>query len=92
MSNYEVFDILEGVKKRKPRNQLATITYETIKYLENSSSKGQTPEKIKEFMKSMELFKLTKCEKLSLINLCPKTALEIQLVSPQKYYLMLNTM
>ncbi|XP_063974247.1 DNA-directed RNA polymerase III subunit RPC9 [Diachasmimorpha longicaudata] len=83
LSNFEVLDILKqikGNKKHKSRNQLATITYQTVRYLEDTPCKKQNPEKIQEFLKAVEGFKLTKCEKLTLINLCPKTAIEIQLI------------
>ncbi|XP_029674389.1 DNA-directed RNA polymerase III subunit RPC9 [Formica exsecta] len=82
LSNYEVLDILRNTKshkKQKP-NQLATITYQTIKYLESMPCKTQNPEKIKEFLKAMEPFKLTKAEKLALLNLCPTRPIEIQLL------------
>ncbi|XP_033216770.1 DNA-directed RNA polymerase III subunit RPC9 [Belonocnema kinseyi] len=83
LSNYEVLNILQSMKsnkKQKSEQQLATITYQTIKYLENTPSSKQSPEKIHNFLKAVEPFKLTKCEKLTLLNLCPKTALEIQLI------------
>lgn len=84
LSNYEVLDILQGAKSnkqhRKPHNQLATITYQTLRYLEDTPCKKHTPETITRFLKAVESFKLTKCEKLTLLNLCPSTALEIQLV------------
>lgn len=83
LSNHEVLNILQGMKSSKKQNseqQLATITYQTVKYLENIPSSKQSPEKIRSFLKAVESFKLTKCEKLTLLNLCPKTALEIQLI------------
>ncbi|XP_048507710.1 DNA-directed RNA polymerase III subunit RPC9 isoform X2 [Athalia rosae] len=84
LSNYEVLDILQGARSnrqhRKPHNQLATITYQTIRYLEDTPCKKQTPATISSFLKAVEALKLTKCEKLMLLNLCPSTALEIQLV------------
>ncbi|XP_015597279.1 DNA-directed RNA polymerase III subunit RPC9 isoform X2 [Cephus cinctus] len=84
LSNYEVLDILQGIKSNKKQkmtqNQLATITYQTIRYLEDTACKKQSPEKIQDFLRAVEGFKLTKCEKLALLNICPKTALEIQLV------------
>lgn len=81
LSNYEVLDILQNTKsyKQKP-NQLATITYQTTKYLENMPCKMQNPEKIREFLKAMESIKLTKAEKLALLNLCPTRPIEIQLL------------
>ncbi|XP_011506414.1 PREDICTED: DNA-directed RNA polymerase III subunit RPC9 [Ceratosolen solmsi marchali] len=83
LSNYEVLDILQSIKsnkKQKGQNQLATITYQTIRYLQDTPCKKQNPEKIKTFLAALEAFKLTKCEKLTLLNQCPKTALEIQLI------------
>lgn len=84
LSNYEVLDILQNIKANKKQkmkqNQLATITYQTVRYLEETPCKSQSPEKIKNFLKAVESFKLTKCEKLTLLNLCPKTPLEIQLI------------
>ena len=84
LSNYEVLDILQNIKANKKQkmkqNQLATITYQTVRYLEETPCKNQSPEKIKNFLKATEPFKLTKCEKLTLLNLCPKTPLEIQLI------------
>ncbi|XP_011862214.1 PREDICTED: DNA-directed RNA polymerase III subunit RPC9 [Vollenhovia emeryi] len=81
LSNYEVLNILRNTKSyKKSMNQLATITYQTIKYLEDTPCKKQSPEKIREFLKAMEPIKLTKAEKLTLLNLCPTTPLEIQLM------------
>lgn len=84
LSNYEVLDILQNIKSNKKQkmtqNQLATITYQTIRYLEDTPCKRQSPEKIREFLKVLEPFKLTKCEKLTLLNVCPKTQLEMQLI------------
>lgn len=84
LSNYEVLNLLQKIKSNKKQkmtqNQLATITYQTIRYLEDTPSKRQSPEKIKEFLKAVDPFKLTKCEKLTLLNVCPKTPLEIQLI------------
>ncbi|KAG7208921.1 hypothetical protein KM043_015100 [Ampulex compressa] len=84
LSNYEVLSILQNIKSNKKQkmtqNQLATITYQTIRYLEDTPCKRQTPETIRDFLKALESFKLTKCEKLTLLNVCPKTALEIQLI------------
>ncbi|XP_017880623.1 DNA-directed RNA polymerase III subunit RPC9 [Ceratina calcarata] len=84
LSNYEVLDILQNIKANKrqkmKQNQLATITYQTIRYLEETPCKKQSPEKIKGFLKALEPFKLSKCEKLTLLNVSPKTPLEIQLI------------
>ncbi|XP_014212239.1 DNA-directed RNA polymerase III subunit RPC9 [Copidosoma floridanum] len=83
LSNYEVLDILQNIKsKNKPKgqNQLATITYQTIRYLEDTPCKRHTPEKIKAFLTALGPFKLTKCEKLTLLNQCPTKDVDIQLI------------
>lgn len=84
LSNYEVLHMLQNIKSNKKQkmtqNQLATITYQTIRYLEDTPCKRQSPEKIREFLEAMAPFNLTKCEKLTLLNVCPKTPLEIQLI------------
>lgn len=84
LSNYEVLDILQSIKSNKKQkmiqNQLATITYQTIRFLEDTPCKNQSAEKIRKFLQAIEPFNLTKCEKLTLLNVCPKTALEIQLI------------
>ncbi|XP_076160039.1 CGRP receptor component isoform X2 [Ptiloglossa arizonensis] len=73
LSNYEVLDILQNIKANKKQkmkqNQLATITYQTIRYLEETPCRRQSSEKIKDFLKAMESVKLTKCEKLTLLNI-----------------------
>ncbi|KAK5640962.1 hypothetical protein RI129_009509 [Pyrocoelia pectoralis] len=84
LSNYEVLKHLQqlkdGRKKDKRQGQLATITYETLRYLENTPCNQQTPETITTCLKALERFNLSKNEKLMIINLPPTTALEIQLM------------
>lgn len=88
LSNQEVLTLLEDIQSGKngcktPNNQqqnLATIVYETVKYLEKTACRHQTPEVIKEFVRKVEPFKLTKAEKLQLLNQRPTTAVEIQLL------------
>lgn len=70
----------DGRRKEKRQGQLATITYETLKYLENTPCSQQTPESITNCIKELEPFNLNKNEKLMIINSPPTTALEIQLV------------
>ncbi|XP_022085741.1 coiled-coil-helix-coiled-coil-helix domain-containing protein 2-like [Acanthaster planci] len=68
LSNYEVYSLLTEVqsqssqqkKPSKTQQNLATISYETSKYLENTPCKDQNPECIKEFMKAVEPFNITK--------------------------------
>ncbi|KAB0793912.1 hypothetical protein PPYR_01148 [Photinus pyralis] len=84
LSNYEVLKHLQqlkdGRKKDKRQGQLATITYETLRYLENTPCNQQTPETITACLKALEPFNLSKNEKLMIINSPPTTALEIQLM------------
>lgn len=81
LSNYEVMNHLQNLKERRTNNKghLATITYETLKYLDNSACAKQSAEDIKNCLKEMEQFNLTKNEKLTIINNPPTTPLEMQL-------------
>lgn len=87
LSNYEVLTLLSDIqagrgqkKPDKSLQQLATITYEAVKYLENKPCKSQTPEIIEQFMRDIQSYNLTKAEKVGLLNQFPTTAVEIQLI------------
>ena len=87
LSNFEVLTLLKniqdtqkGIKNTRKQQNLATISYETTKYLEKTPCKDQTEEVISAFMKALEPFKLTKAEKLQLLNQRPTSAVEIQLI------------
>lgn len=88
LSNLEVYMLLKDIragqvnkqKLHKSQHNLATITYETVKYLERSPCGQQTPENVASFMKAMKNFNLTKAEKLQLLNHRPTSAVEIQLM------------
>nr|CAD7393470.1 unnamed protein product [Timema cristinae] len=56
------------------------VQISTIKYLQDTPCNLQTPEMIHKFLKALEPYKLTKAEKLLLLNNPPKTPLEIQLI------------
>lgn len=87
LSNYEVFDLLQSTKfdkKQKVWKQRAEERLKIVKYLENTACVRQNPETIRAFLKALEPCNLLKCEKLTLLNLCPKTEIEIQLVG-KKY-------
>ncbi|KAK8756241.1 hypothetical protein V5799_001056 [Amblyomma americanum] len=92
LSNYEVLKLLKELQSDKKSSgsgkaartvpNLATVSYETITYLEQTACARQTDEHIEVFLQQLsELpFKLTKIEKLQLINHRPTTAVEIQLL------------
>lgn len=85
LSNYEVMQILQQLKdatqkKHKRESSLATVTYETVHYLQDTECKNQSAECIQKFLIAMKSFKLTKCEKLMMVNTPPRTELEIQLI------------
>ncbi|XP_055299759.1 DNA-directed RNA polymerase III subunit RPC9 [Sitodiplosis mosellana] len=82
LSNFEVMEALKDIKDQRSKfglRNLATITYETIRYLEESPCKTHTKEKIMGFLNAVKPFKLTKAECMNLINDPPSTPLHIQL-------------
>ncbi|XP_063845590.1 DNA-directed RNA polymerase III subunit RPC9-like isoform X1 [Scylla paramamosain] len=89
LSNYEVFTLLQEVCQQSSKGKrnitmtqthLANIAFDTLKYLEKTPCKGQSPEVIHRFLEATKDFKLTKAEKLQLINLRPTTPVEMQLI------------
>ncbi|KAJ0180752.1 hypothetical protein K1T71_004156 [Dendrolimus kikuchii] len=85
LCNYEVMQILQQLKdntqkKHKREASLATVTYETIHYLQDTECKIQSAQAIQKFLEAMKKYKLTKTEKLMMVNTPPRTELEIQLI------------
>uniref|UniRef100_A0A669P5Z6 DNA-directed RNA polymerase III subunit RPC9 n=1 Tax=Phasianus colchicus TaxID=9054 RepID=A0A669P5Z6_PHACC len=86
-----VFQLLTDLKQQRKESgkskqssgqqNLNTIMYETLKYISKTPCRYQSPETVKEFLVAMKGHKLTKAEKLQLLNHRPVTAVEIQLVS-----------
>ncbi|XP_048822560.1 DNA-directed RNA polymerase III subunit RPC9 isoform X3 [Lagopus muta] len=89
LSNFEVFQLLTDLKQQRKESgkskqssgqqNLNTIMYETLKYISKTPCRYQSPETVKEFLAAMKGHKLTKAEKLQLLNHRPVTAVEIQL-------------
>ncbi|XP_042735809.1 DNA-directed RNA polymerase III subunit RPC9 isoform X2 [Lagopus leucura] len=90
LSNFEVFQLLTDLKQQRKESgkskqssgqqNLNTIMYETLKYISKTPCRYQSPETVKEFLAAMKGHKLTKAEKLQLLNHRPVTAVEIQLM------------
>uniref|UniRef100_A0A3P9H0B4 DNA-directed RNA polymerase III subunit RPC9 n=1 Tax=Oryzias latipes TaxID=8090 RepID=A0A3P9H0B4_ORYLA len=90
LSNYEVFKLLTDLKEQRKdagkskhslgQQDLNTIMYETLKYLSKTPCSRQSPEVVREFLTTMMPQKLTKAEKLQLLNQRPQSAVEIQLM------------
>ncbi|XP_037125830.1 DNA-directed RNA polymerase III subunit RPC9 [Syngnathus acus] len=90
LSNYEVFQLLTDLKQEKKdsgkskhsagQQNLNTIMYETLKYLSKTPCSRQRPEMLEAFLSTMMRHKLTKAEKLQLLNHRPQTAVEMQLM------------
>lgn len=88
LSNLEVLMLLKDLqagrnnqqKPNKHQQNLGTITYETIKYLERTPCALQTPEHVAAFMHAMKDFELTKAEKLQLLNNRPTSMVEMYLM------------
>uniref|UniRef100_A0A1A9VUK8 DNA-directed RNA polymerase III subunit RPC9 n=1 Tax=Glossina austeni TaxID=7395 RepID=A0A1A9VUK8_GLOAU len=83
LCNLEVMEALKNIKDTKKKfglRNLATITYETLQYLEESPCKYQNSKNIIEFLEEMEFYKLMPKECLMMINDPPTSALHIQLL------------
>ncbi|KAM6986988.1 DNA-directed RNA polymerase III subunit RPC9 [Aplochiton taeniatus] len=91
LSNYEVFQLLTDLKEQRKdvirknkhsagQQNLNTIMYETLKHLSKTPCSRQSPEIVQDFLTTMKPHKLTKAEKLQLLNHRPQTAVEIQLM------------
>ena len=88
LSNLEVLMLLKDIqagrnnqqKPNKHHQNLGTITYETVKYLERTPCALQASEHVVSFMEAMKDFDLTKAEKLQLLNNRPTSLVEMHLM------------
>jgi len=84
LSNYEVFSVLrEMYLHRRPDaglQQLATVSYETLRYLEMTPCRKQSPEALAAFARAVASFSLTKAERLQLLNHRPTSAVILSLL------------
>ncbi|TFK12893.1 protein O-mannosyl-transferase 2 [Platysternon megacephalum] len=90
LSNFEVFQLLTDLKQLRKdsgkhkqssgQQNLNTVMYETLKYISKTPCRFQSPEIVRDFLIAMKGHKLTKAEKLQLLNHRPMTAVEIQLM------------
>jgi len=94
LSNFEVLsflkeeknDLTKNQEKKKNKDKLLTLIVETINYLEPTPAGKQDEGTLQECIEELqrlcqeENFLLTKDEFLQLVNLRPKTAVEIQLL------------
>ncbi|KAJ2875420.1 hypothetical protein FB639_003998 [Coemansia asiatica] len=90
LSNYEVYVVLqeedhhykeikEKRKLRYPEN-VTTLKFEALQYLNDTPCTTQTAEQISELKKTLAEYELTKAEILQIINLRPKTPVELHFI------------
>lgn len=81
LSNREVLELLRCNSGKKHTN-LATILYETTSYLESSPAASYTIPDVAEFLRKVKEsnYKLTKMEKIQLVNLKPQNETELHLI------------
>ncbi|CEI99802.1 hypothetical protein RMCBS344292_13882 [Rhizopus microsporus] len=91
ITNYEVLRLLEENQQNQkllqaqdlsieyPEN-LRTVQFELTEYLKQTPVDSQTPAQVTNFLEAISQFDLTKAEKLQMLNLRPKSAVEIYLV------------
>lgn len=90
LCNFEVLQLVRemrsaqdasGSKKiSKLKTNLANITYDTQKYLQQTACASQNPEMVRIFLEGAKDLKVTKFERLQLLNLRPTTIIQLQLV------------
>ncbi|KAL1934358.1 hypothetical protein VTP01DRAFT_6540 [Rhizomucor pusillus] len=91
LSNYEVLRLIEErqqvqneTKAQDPDSvypeNLLTIQHELSEYLKNTPCSTQTPEQVQQFLEAFSQFELTRAEKLQILNLRPRSTVDIYLI------------
>ncbi|KAI9494892.1 RNA polymerase Rpb4-domain-containing protein [Zychaea mexicana] len=91
LSNFEVLRLLEEQQEKQKAAQdnpngigvpenLRTVQFELTDYLKGTPSSTQDEQQVKDFVEAMNSYELTLAEKLQLLNLRPKSAVEIYLL------------
>ncbi|ORZ22782.1 HRDC-like protein [Lobosporangium transversale] len=90
LSNYEVLTLLNDQKAQRQANEVAgtrevaenlrTVEFEVQKYLSASPCTTQSPEQIVALKKALSAYELMKVELLQILNLRPKSPVELLLV------------
>ncbi|KAJ1658130.1 hypothetical protein IWQ61_002574 [Dispira simplex] len=86
LSNYEVLELLreqEAYQKSVPKDQsrdaenVQTIQFEALKFLKDSPCSVQNATVIHEAITKLNRYKLTKAEKLQIINYIPRSPVDL---------------
>ncbi|KAF9950680.1 hypothetical protein BGZ72_007690 [Mortierella alpina] len=90
LSNYEVMTLLNDQKAQRQANEVAgtreaaenlrTVEFEVQKYLSNTPCSTQSPEQIAALKKALAKYELMKVEVLQILNLRPKSPVELLLL------------
>ena len=88
LCNAEVLHLLtavsarsSGTRGRQAKSNAATILYETLKYLEETPAASVPDDAaVRQLLLQLKQFKLTKSEKLEIVNHLPTSLVELQLV------------
>ncbi|KAF9427371.1 hypothetical protein BGZ94_005024 [Podila epigama] len=90
LSNYEVLALVNDQKALRLANEVAgtrevaenlrTVEFEVQKYLGNSPCSTQDPDQIGRFKQAFSKYELMKVELLQILNLRPRSAVELLLV------------
>lgn len=90
LSNHEVQQLLyatraeaalAGNKKRSHQlKNVATITYQTLRYLEGSASALQSASSVQSCVRQLQPLALTRAELLQVVNTRPTSAVEVQIL------------